>query len=255
MANLSLWQLTWAMLGLAHLSGCNSVLPSAHPPGCIQPADIPTLSGVVAIPDHPWAITKYETSFEEWDLCVASGGCNGYRPSDEGWGRGTLPVMNVSYDDVQQFITWKNQVTGLSWRLPSLAEWRLASLADSPDWPGPANFAASGCSGTTVPAPRSTCDHWAHTSPIGSFPSNRLGLHDMAGNVRELTSDCSTIKLCAIHLAPGGSWADDLEEIHYHLEHTASTNARSATTGFRLVLDLPREACTPATDTSPGEKP
>ncbi len=35
---------------------------------------------------QPFAIGKYEVTFAEWDACVAGGGCNGYRPDDEGWG-------------------------------------------------------------------------------------------------------------------------------------------------------------------------
>ena len=32
------------------------------------------------------AVGKYEVTFEEWDACVAGGGCGGYRPDDAGWG-------------------------------------------------------------------------------------------------------------------------------------------------------------------------
>ena len=42
----------------------------------------------------PFAVGKYEITFREWDACVADGGCNGYRPNDEGWGRGKRPVIN-----------------------------------------------------------------------------------------------------------------------------------------------------------------
>ncbi len=45
--------------------------------------------------DYPFAVGKYEVTFAEWDACVAGGGCS-HRPDDEGWGRGTRPVVNVS---------------------------------------------------------------------------------------------------------------------------------------------------------------
>ena len=51
---------------------------------------------------------KYEVTFAQWDACVADGGCGGYRPDDEGWGRGNRPVINVSWDDAQSFIGWLN---------------------------------------------------------------------------------------------------------------------------------------------------
>ena len=39
----------------------------------------------------PFAIGKFEITFDEWDACVADGGCGGYRAEDAGWGRGTAP--------------------------------------------------------------------------------------------------------------------------------------------------------------------
>ena len=33
----------------------------------------------------PFAVSKYEVTFADWDACVAGGGCNGYEPSDQGW--------------------------------------------------------------------------------------------------------------------------------------------------------------------------
>ena len=47
---------------------------------------------------RPFAVGKFAVTFDEWDACVADGGCNGYKaqPADEGWGRGKRPVINVS---------------------------------------------------------------------------------------------------------------------------------------------------------------
>src|SRR5262245_23517724 len=36
---------------------------------------------------NPFAIGRREVTFEEWDACVAAGGCR-HQPSDHGWGRG-----------------------------------------------------------------------------------------------------------------------------------------------------------------------
>jgi hypothetical protein len=41
----------------------------------------------------PFAIGKFAVTFDEWDACVADSGCNGYKPQDEGWGRGKHPVI------------------------------------------------------------------------------------------------------------------------------------------------------------------
>src|SRR5262249_38493190 len=58
----------------------------------------------------PIAVGRREVTFAEWDQCVAAGACK-YNPSDQGWGRNTRPVINVSWDDTKQFIAWLSQKT------------------------------------------------------------------------------------------------------------------------------------------------
>ena len=67
----------------------------------------------------PFAVSKFEVTFSEWDTCVAAGGCNGYRPSDQGWGRGRQPVINITWNDAQQYVAWLSLVTGKTYRLLS----------------------------------------------------------------------------------------------------------------------------------------
>jgi len=54
----------------------------------------------------PFAVSKFELTFAEWDACVAGGGCNGYRPTDAGWAHGEQPVIYVKWDDAQQYVAW-----------------------------------------------------------------------------------------------------------------------------------------------------
>ena len=137
---------------------------------------------------HRFAIGKYEVTFDEWDRCVAAGGCD-YRPEDRGWGRGDRPVIHVSYLDAQMYLAWLAEVTGRPYRLPSSAEWEYAARAGTTTarwW------------GDEVGSGHAVCEEcgleWevGSTAPTGSLPPNPWGLHDMLGNVSELAADCWT---------------------------------------------------------------
>ena len=49
----------------------------------------------------PFAVGKFEVTFDEWDACVRGGGC--VPATDEGWGRGNRPVINVSWTDADRY--------------------------------------------------------------------------------------------------------------------------------------------------------
>lgn len=136
---------------------------------------------------RPFAVGQFEVTFGEWDACVAEGGCSGYKPSDEGWGRGRRPVINVSWDDAQAYITWLSKKTRNSYRLLSGSEYEYAMRAGTQTvypW------------GDTVGTNNANChscgSQWdaKQTAPVGSFAPNGFGLYDMVGNVREWTEDC-----------------------------------------------------------------
>ena len=59
----------------------------------------------------PFAVSKFEVTFDEWDACVAYGDCDS-GVSDSGWGRGRQPVINVTWDDAQQYVAWLSRMTG-----------------------------------------------------------------------------------------------------------------------------------------------
>jgi formylglycine-generating enzyme required for sulfatase activity len=164
-----------------------------------------------------FAVARFPLTFDEWDACVADGGCNGYKPGDQGWGRGRLPVINVSWDAATAYAAWLSQKTGNAYRLLTEAEWEYAARAASMtayywgDEIGKGNANCDGCG--------SKWDN-QQTSPVGSFAANAFGLYDMAGNVWQLVQDCYhdnyrtastdglawTSEDCSRRVIRGGSW-------------------------------------------------
>ena len=168
-----------------------------------------------------FALSKFEVTFAQWDACVVDGGCNGYRPDDLGWERGSRPVIQVSWEDAQTYVSWLSRSTGENYRLPSESEWEYAARAGSTtqyNW------------GNDIGRNRANCDgcgsQWnQRTAPVGSFAANAFGLHDMHGNVYEWVQDCWNLSYagaptdgrawvhgdCEIRVVRGGSWSQQPE--------------------------------------------
>ena len=132
-----------------------------------------------------------EVTFAQWDACVAAGGCDDSGPrkagGDNSWGRGSRPVIEVNWEDAQQYVKWISAKTGEQYRLPSEAEWEYAARAGSEtkySW------------GNSIGKNKANCDgcgsRWdnSQTAPVASFAANAFGLYDMHGNVWEWTQDC-----------------------------------------------------------------
>jgi formylglycine-generating enzyme required for sulfatase activity len=125
----------------------------------------------------PFAMGRYEVTFEEYDRFAAAIGRK--LPDDGGLGRGRQPVINVSWDEALAFTDWLSNKTAKRYRLPSEAEWEYAARGgtETPYWwgdkmkPGMAN-----------------CNR-NEPSLVGSFPANPFGLYDIVGNVGEWIQD------------------------------------------------------------------
>lgn len=133
----------------------------------------------------PFAVAKFDVTFTEWDACVDAGVCP--RATDNGWGRGDRPVINVSWDDAQVYVAWLKQVTRKDYRLLSEAEWEYAARAGTTMayyWGNDIGEGNANCVGCG--------SRWdgKQTAPVGSFKPNAFGLHDMAGNVWQWVADC-----------------------------------------------------------------
>lgn len=148
-----------------------------------------SISEAVERPGHEvslqsFAIGKYEVTFDEWDACVDASGCE-YRPIDQ-WGRGSQPVIGVSWDEAHQYINWLSKKTGETYRLPSEAEWEYAARAGTKtvySWGNELGKNLANCKGCG--------SEWGgkQAAPAGSFAPNAFGLNDMHGNVSEWVAD------------------------------------------------------------------
>ncbi len=133
---------------------------------------------------NSYAIGAYEVTFDQYDAFTKA--TNRKPVDDNGWGRGNLPVINVTWDDAVAYTKWLSQQSGKKYRLPSEAEWEYAAGGGSAEaywW------------GKTPGMNKSNCFNCGsrfdgRIAPVGSFKANPYGLHDTAGNVMEWVEDC-----------------------------------------------------------------
>ena len=142
---------------------------------------------------EPFAVGVHEVTFAEWDACVRDGGCGGYRPDDEGWGRGRRPVINVSWENAQRYVRWLSRETGQEYRLLSESEWEYAARAGTATpfhYGRTISTSQANYDGNYTYGAGSEGEYRARTVPVGSFGANGFGLHDVHGNVWEWVEDC-----------------------------------------------------------------
>ena len=207
----------------------------------------------VTIP-APFAVGKYEVTFAEWDACVAAGGCNGYRPDGRGWGRGRRPAINMSWNDAKAYVAWLSRKTGERYRLLSEAEWEYAARAGTT---GPFHF------GSTISTAQANYNgdysygaghkgvYRKKTVPVGSFPANGFGLHDVHGNVWEWAEDCWHTSYagaptdgrawvwggdCEKRVVRGGGWLTSFPRVlRSAYRGWSSSESRDDSSGFRIA--------------------
>jgi formylglycine-generating enzyme required for sulfatase activity len=142
---------------------------------------------------NSFAVGRFAVTFDEWDACVADGGCDGYKPKDQGWGRGRQPVINVSWKDAKAYVAWLAKKTSKPYRLLSEAEREYVTRAGTatPFWWGnsistnQANYNGNDIYGKGVKG-----EYRARTLLVKSFEPNPWGLYQVHGNVFEWTEDC-----------------------------------------------------------------
>jgi formylglycine-generating enzyme required for sulfatase activity len=201
----------------------------------------------------PFAVAKYELTFADWDACVTGGGCNGYKPKDQSWGRGQRPVIDVRREDAQQYVACLSDVTGKTYRLLSEAEYEYAARAGTTTtYPWGDDIKLNGQAMANCNGCGSNWDD-ARTAPVGSFPPNKFGLYDMVGNVWEWTEDCVHDDYngapadgsawiaggdCSRRVLRGGSWANPPDFLRSAIRLRYTSDVRTYIIGFRVGRTL-----------------
>jgi formylglycine-generating enzyme required for sulfatase activity len=196
---------------------------------------------------YRYAVGRYAVTFDQWDACVADGGCGGYVPADAGWGRGRRPVINVNFADAQGYVAWLSKRTGQKYRLLSEAEWEYAGRAGTDTYYPFGNV--------IDPTKANYGNNLDRTTPVGSYPPNRFGLHDMTANVAQWVQDCHhddyvgapadgsawASGLCTLRNVRGGGWSLKGWSVRVAQRIGDPPGARNDHLGFRVARDLPQD--------------
>ncbi len=204
-------------------------------------------------------MSKNEVTFEQYDeFCEATGRV---KPYDYGWGRGTMPVINVSWYDAVEFCNWLSEQEGLTpvysgsgdniscnfdangYRLPTEAEWEYAARGGNKS----RGYKYSGSDNIDDVA-------WyidnsgIKTHPVGQKKANELGLYDMSGNVYEWCWDWYGYYSSSSQTDPegpssgsyrvgrGGSWTGNAGGASWLVRALDSPEDWDSHSGFRVVV-------------------
>lgn len=175
----------------------------------------------------------------------------GYSPTlggsswDPTYGIGdNYPAYFISYEDVQRFITQLNALTGVTFRMPTEAEWEYAARGGNQS--KGYRYSGSNTIGNVA---------WYYdtsggtTHPVGTKAANELGLYDMSGNVQEWCSDWYSESYYSsspqnnpkgpssgsYRIFRGGSWLDDALNCRVARRIDDAPSSRYTNLGVRLA--------------------
>ncbi len=185
-----------------------------------------------------FSLGKFEVTQEQWYAVM------GNVPS-QFRGR-TLPVENVSWIDVQEFVRRLSVKTGKLYRLPSEAEWENAARAGSQS-----AYSFGDSSEELTRYAWFSMNSGGRTHAVGGKLPNAFGLHDMHGNVWEWTQDCWnenyigaptnggawTSGICSRPVARGGSWDFAPQFLRTAYRESNPSMAPGSGLGFRVATD------------------
>jgi formylglycine-generating enzyme required for sulfatase activity len=215
---------------------------------------------------RPFAVAKTETTFAQWDVCVAEGKCP--KADDAGFGRGKFPAVNISWPEAKGYVTWLSTKTGKAYRLLSESEFEYAVRGGTktPWFWGGNDDKKKTCEYANLHDEKGKEAHpnyvWSHVlcndgaaenAEVGKYKANPFGLHDMLGNIREWVEDCHQAGYagapedgsarkhegkCEKRVVRGGAWLDGPSTARSAYRYSEEEGMRNHQTGFRVARDL-----------------
>lgn len=197
--------------------------------------------------EKPFAVSKLDVTFADWDACASVGGCPAI--DSAGMGRGDKPVINVSWNDANLYVTWFAMMSGKPYRLLSEAEWEYSARAGA---------TTPFLSGDDIGFGNANCDgcgsQWddMETSPTGAFSPNPFQLYDMEGNVWQWVGDCFNLNYlkapvdgsvwnsgkCDRRVIRGGSWLNHPKFLRLANRYGYGSDFRASDIGFRIARSI-----------------
>ena len=197
-----------------------------------------------------FSMQESELTWAQYQPCIDAEVCPSNKGGgDHGWGKGSRPVIDASWNDITQYyIPWLNKQTGEKYRLPTESEWEYAARAGSTtkySWGDEIGHNNANCRGCG--------SQWdgKKTAQVKSFKPNAFGLYDMHGNVDEWVQDCWNDSYigapkkgeawekgsCNRRVLRGGSLSLTPAAVRSATRDWSTTSIRYLTLGFRLVQD------------------
>jgi len=160
----------------------------------------------------------------------------GNNPSKYKTGNSSMPVEQLSFNDVQKFIKLLNAKEGTTkYAMPTEIQWEYASCAGAPIERG-CDMASEKCVDTI------TLHGVESPKPVANKNPNKWGLYDMNGNVWEWVSNCyqdnsnNDTSLIGKNSECKCCWVNVVDDFNSVARFNYSSDYRYFSVGFRLVM-------------------
>ncbi|MCF8184044.1 MAG: SUMF1/EgtB/PvdO family nonheme iron enzyme [Polynucleobacter sp.] len=244
--------------------------PDEMPPHRVRVAG-PFAVGKFEVTRGEYAAFVRETNREHAPGCHSLSGGRFHKEPEANWLRPGFeqkddePVVCVSWEDAEAYAAWLSRKTLKAYRLLSEAEWEYVARAGSQgrrhwtevEQAAACRYASIADSSAKAVLPGMSLfpcsDGVTHTAPVGKFPANAFGVHDMLGNAWEWVEDCWNVGYagapstalprltgsCTERAFRGGAWNSNPITLRSAYRDRESKNERHDNLGFRVARSLP----------------